>query len=93
MQDEQSETTFEELDARLASLCAEALKTLLRSAAARSGGGLAERIATLHEARLVIHANGNLLHVDLVVPDANGGAELLLGLTATSSEEQACALH
>jgi hypothetical protein len=89
---EQNETTFEELDARLTSLCGEALKTLLRSAAARSGGGLAERIATLQEARLVIHANGNLLQVDLVAPAANGGAELLLGLTAVA-EEQACALH
>lgn len=87
-----SEITFEELDARLAAVCGEALKTLLRSAEARADADLAARIRSLSEAKLVIHANGDTLQVDLVAPDAAGRAVLLLGLTAMT-EVSPCELH
>lgn len=86
------ELTFEELDARLAGVCGEALKALLHAAQARSGADLAARIEKLSEAKLVIHANGELLQVDLVAPDAEGRPVLLLGLTAMT-EASPCALH
>jgi len=86
------ELTFEELDVRLVGLCGEALKALLHAAQARSGADLAARIEKLGEAKLVIHANGELLQVDLVAPDAEGRAVLLLGLTAMT-EASPCALH
>lgn len=87
-----TEVTFEELDAHLASTCGRVLKTMLDAASARAGVDLAARIAGLTEARLVIHAHGDMLQVDLVAPAGDGKAVLLLGLTAMS-EVAPCSTH
>lgn len=77
------EVTFEALDVRLVNTCGKLLQTMLDAAKARGGVDLAEKINTITEARLVVHAQGDWLQVDLVMPDAAGGPVLLLGLTAT----------
>lgn len=84
----EGELSWEELDGRLAAMCGQILTTILNAAARRAEPALAERIAALGEARLVVHARGEVLQIDLLAPGENGSTDLLLGLTARSEEER-----
>ena len=84
-----TDITLDELDAELANTCAGLLKLTLTAAQAHSDGDqnpqLADAIAHLSEARLVIYAREHDLVIELLAPAGDGGTVQLFRLGANSA--------
>ncbi len=68
--------TIDALDAELANTCAQLLKMTLTAAQAHAAYDqkpqLADSIGRLNEARLIVHALGHDLEIELLAPAADG---------------------
>ena len=82
-------TTLDELDAELAKNCALLLKMALTAAQAHAANAqnsqLADSIGRLAEARLIVHARGHDLAIELLTPAEDGGTVQLFRLAANSA--------
>ena len=84
------ETTLDEMDAELANTCAQLLKMTLTAAQAHAAHDgkpqLVDSIGRLAEARLIIHALGHDLEIELLAPAADGsGTVQFFRLSANSA--------
>lgn len=88
-----NEITFEKLTAQLAAAVGQLLQTMIDAAKAQTtSDDLAAYLDTMQEAKLLIHANGGHLRVELLAPGPDGAVVQLFGFEA-ESEAPPCSTH
>lgn len=87
------EITFEKLTAKLAVAAGQFLQTTITAARAQAGNGdLAAYLDVVQEIKLLLHAHGGHLRVELLAPGRDGQVVQLFAFEA-ESEARPCSTH